>query len=145
MKQVFLMLTAVIAAAQTRSELMVEPRTIILEVEGLSAKLVCPQPGNIVTIVIVTAKKRVVFKIDPRTPPGEKYINPATPSFFKKYENKRGRMNLVAGASLVITTADGRTQEITRPSLAAGLQHDILRITCTFDPTKGWVITSWGD
>ena len=123
---------AMLSSAQPQSELKVEPRTFLVTIDPDSAQAVCPKQGDVIKVKMTTGKAKRNFELNPRSP-GEKYISSAAPPLSKNLENNNGKLGLVSGVMLEITTADGKTYKEERLALPAGANHDILQVTCIYE------------
>ncbi|MGA2038903.1 MAG: hypothetical protein ABSH42_06470 [Bryobacteraceae bacterium] len=136
-----LTLTGLLATAQ--SQLKVEPKELILSIDAESAKTVCPQPGQAVTIKITTASRTWEVAINPREK--GKDIDPAAKNFSVHIKNKGGHLGLTTGISLEITTPDGKKFGPKNVPVPAGTRQDFLEIICTYYGQQGqeWDFKPW--
>ena len=141
-------LTVLLALAGLRvnaqSQLKVEPKELILSIDAQSAKTVCPQAGQVVTIKIATASRTWDVTINPRAH-GEIDIDPAVKTFSAHIKNKGGHLGLTTGISLEVTTPDGKKFGPKDVPIPAGTLHGFLEIICTYYGQEGqeWDFKPW--
>jgi len=141
-------LTVLLALAGLRvnaqSQLKVEPKELILSIDAQSAKTLCPQAGQVVTIKIATASRTWDVTINPRAH-GEIDIDPAVKTFSAHIKNKGGHLGLTTGISLEVTTPDGKKFGPKDVPIPAGTLHGFLEIICTYYGQEGqeWDFKPW--
>jgi len=139
-----LLLALVGLLANAQSQLKVEPKELILSIDAESAKTVCPQAGQEVTIKITTANGTREVTINPRGH-GEKDINPAVKNFSAHIKNRSGQLGLTTGVSLEVITPNGKKYGPKDLPIPAGTRHDFLEIMCTYYGQEGqeWDFNPW--
>jgi len=141
-------LTVLLALAGLRvnaqSQLKVEPKELILSIDAQSAKTVCPQAGQVVTIKIATASRTWDVTINPRAH-GENDIDPAVKTFSAHIKNRGGHLGLTTGIRLEVTTPDGKKFGPKDVPIPAGTLHGFLEIICTYYGQEGqeWDFKPW--
>ena len=132
--------------AHAESQLKAEPKELILSIDAESAKTVCPQPGQVVTIKITTTSGTRDVVINPRAK-GAKDIDPSVKNFSVHIRNKGGQLALMGGVSLEISTADGKKYGPKDMAIPAGTRGDLVEIICTYygDPGQEWDFKPWVD
>lgn len=147
MKIISTLLVALFALASlANAKSNIAPK-IVLTVDAQSAKTVCPEPGQVVKITIITAKMTRTYTIDPRAK-GEKEINPAVSNFSTEIMNKGDKLGLATGLTVAITTADGKTYKQENVSIPTGIRNDTLELLCSYfgqPPGREWEIKPWAD
>jgi hypothetical protein len=130
--------------ANAQSQLKVEPKELILSIDAQSAKTLCPQAGQVVTIKIATASRTWDVTINPRAH-GEIDIDPAVKTFSAHIKNKGGHLGLTTGISLEVTTPDGKKFGPKDVPIPAGTLHGFLEIICTYYGQEGqeWDFKPW--
>ena len=130
--------------ANAQSQLKVEPKELILSIDAQSAKTLCPQAGQVVTIKIATASRTWDVTINPRAH-GEIDIDPAVKTFSAHIKNKGGHLGLTTGISLEVTTPDGKKFGPKDVPIPAGTLHGFLEIICTYYGHEGqeWDFKPW--